>query len=62
MFCYMDYDDIDFIKSLNIDECRSLISKLDFSNYVVVINDGEIQGDFVIIELIVYIKWKFRYC
>ena len=32
-----DYDDIDFVKDLSIDECNKLINKLDFSNVNVTI-------------------------
>ena len=32
------YDDVDFIKNLNLDECKSLLNRLDFSNYTVVKN------------------------
>ena len=35
---YENFDDLDFIKSLNFDECKSMISKIDFSNISVIKN------------------------
>ena len=32
------YDDIDFIKSLNLEECKKLLSKLNYENYAITIN------------------------
>ena len=33
-----EYDDIDFIKSLNLEECKKLLNKLDYENYTITIN------------------------
>jgi len=35
LYDYHNYDDIKFIKDLNIEECKSYIDRLDFSNYVI---------------------------
>lgn len=33
-----EYDNIDFIKSLNLDECKKMLNELDYSNYTILIN------------------------
>ena len=45
--CYdlCQYDDIDYIKSLNYEEMVSFITNLDLSNYVVAINVGDDKNE-----------------
>ena len=33
-----EYDNIEFIKSLNLEECKKLLNELDYSNYTITIN------------------------
>ena len=33
-----EYDNIDFIKSLNLEECKKMLNELDYSNYTILIN------------------------
>ena len=33
-----EYDSVEFIKSLNLDECKKMLNELDYSNYTIVIN------------------------
>jgi predicted Zn-dependent peptidase len=33
-----EYDNIDFIKSLNLEECKKLLNELNYSNYTITIN------------------------
>ena len=35
LYDYYNYDDIDFVKELNLDECKEFFNKLDLSNYVI---------------------------
>ena len=37
LYDYYSYDDLDFIKSLSIEECKKFISKLDLSNYSITV-------------------------
>ena len=33
-----EYDSVEFIKSLNLDECKKMLNELDYSNYTILIN------------------------
>ncbi len=41
LYDYYKYDDVNFIKSLNLEECKKMIGKLDFSNYSVIYSEKE---------------------
>ena len=43
LYDHYSYDDIDFIRDLNIDECNKFINKLDFSNVNVTICKKEVK-------------------